>query len=128
MSPPSGLLFSGGLDASIRVWELNAAAGVFSQRAALTHDSGNGHRAAVHALLVAGQFMFSGDRAGEVKVWNLADGQCVQTIERAHEGPIMKMLVWGEVGAQPACGWGDSGRLMGSQGGWWLRRPAPFDR
>ncbi|KIZ07216.1 NB-ARC domain-containing protein [Monoraphidium neglectum] len=96
VSPQSGLLFSGGLDASIRVWELNAASGAFSQRAALTADSGGGHRAAVHALLVAGQFMFSGDRAGEVKVWNLGDGTCCQTVERAHDGPIMKMLVWGE--------------------------------
>ncbi|GBF95527.1 hypothetical protein Rsub_08508 [Raphidocelis subcapitata] len=96
VSPSSGLLFSGGLDAAIRVWELNAASGAFELRAALTKDSGGGHRAAVHALMVAGQFLFSGDRAGEVKVWSLADGQCVQTIERAHEGPIMRMLVWGE--------------------------------
>ncbi|KAI8467129.1 MAG: WD40-repeat-containing domain protein [Monoraphidium minutum] len=96
VSPPTGMLFSGGLDASIRVWELNAAAGAFSQRAVLTAAAGGGHKAAVHALLVAGQFMFSGDRGGEVKVWNLADGSCVQTIERAHDGPIMKMLVWGE--------------------------------
>jgi WD40 repeat protein len=97
VSPSSGLLFSGGLDATIGVWELNAASGTFALRATLSKDSGGGHRAAVHALLVAGQFLFSGDRAGEVKVWSLADGSCVQTIERAHEGPIMRMLVWGEV-------------------------------
>jgi len=108
VSPPSGMLFSGGLDASIKVWELNAAAGTFACTATLSKDSGSGHRAAVHTLLVAGQFLFSGDRAGEIKVWSLADGQCVQTIERAHDGPIMKMLVWGEVSLSG--GWG---------GGYW---------
>lgn len=96
VSPPSGLLFSGGLDATIRVWELNAAAGAFSQTACLSKDSGNGHHSAVHTLLVAGQFLFSGDRHGEFKVWSLGDGQCVQTIDRAHDGPIMKTLLWGE--------------------------------
>jgi F-box/WD-40 domain protein 7 len=95
VAPQSGLLFSGGLDATIRVWELNAAAGTFACTATLTKDAG-GHRAAVHALLVAGQFLFSGDRAGAVKAWSLASGQCVQTVERAHSGPIMRMLLWGD--------------------------------
>ena len=96
VSPPSGLLFSGGLDAAIRVWELNAASGQFACTATLSAESGGGHRAAVHTLLVAGQFLFSGDRNGELKVWSLGDGQCVQTIARAHDGPIMRTLVWGE--------------------------------
>lgn len=96
VSPPSGLLFSGGLDATIRVWELNAASGQFACTATLSKDSGGGHRAAVHTLVVAGQFLFSGDRNGELKVWSLGDGSCVQTIERAHDGPIMRLLVWGD--------------------------------
>lgn len=106
VSPPSGLLFSAGQDATIRVWELNAAAGAFHLQATLSKDSGNGHHSAVHALLVAGQFLFSADRGGEVKVWSLTDGQCVQTIERAHDGPIMKMLVWGEVRGPAGEGFG----------------------
>lgn len=97
VSPANGYLFSGGLDAAIRVWELNSASGQFQCTATLCRDSGGGHRAAVHTLLVAGQFFFSGDRNGELKVWSLAEGACVQTIERAHDGPIMKMLLWGEV-------------------------------
>lgn len=34
----------------------------------LTADVGDGHRAGVHSLTVLGQYMFSGDRAGTLKV------------------------------------------------------------
>jgi WD40 repeat protein len=40
--------------------------------------------------------MFSGDRAGVLKVWDLATGSCVQTISKAHQMAITKVLVFEE--------------------------------
>ena len=40
--------------------------------------------------------MFSGDREGTLKVWDLASGTCTQTINHAHGSAVTKILVWGE--------------------------------
>ena len=40
--------------------------------------------------------MFSGDRQGVLKVWDLATGGCVQTISKAHHLAIMKIVIFEE--------------------------------
>eukprot|EP00877_Chromochloris_zofingiensis_P012486 jgi/Chrzof1/7491/Cz02g25260.t1 len=96
LAAASGFLFSGGQDASIRVWAFNPAAGIFVSQAILTADSSNGHRSSVQTLTIQGQYMFSGDRHGNIKVWDLQAGTCVQTVEHAHAHAVMKLLLWGE--------------------------------
>eukprot|EP00955_Chlamydomonas_euryale_P086897 364254-Chlamydomonas_euryale.AAC.12 len=49
MYAAGGLLFSGGQDRSVRVWNFNAAAGIFMSQSIITKAEG-GHEAAVHAF------------------------------------------------------------------------------
>jgi WD40 repeat protein len=56
-----------------------------------------GHQAPVKALLPYNTFLISADFLGTIKVWDMASGQCVQTIQQAHTNAIMGLLNW-EVG------------------------------
>ena len=69
-------------------------------QAVLTEAQG-GHEAPVQASVVVGQFLFTGDWAGTVKVWDMASGACTQTLPQAHPKPIMGLLHW-EVHAPPS--------------------------
>ncbi|WIA30476.1 hypothetical protein OEZ86_000560 [Tetradesmus obliquus] len=96
MAVAAPALFTAGQDCSIRVWNFNEQAGIFMSAAILSATTGDGHRAAVHSLAVppASQYMFSGDRSGVIKVWDLAQGTCVQTVVRAHDSAITSILRW----------------------------------
>eukprot|EP00955_Chlamydomonas_euryale_P086896 364254-Chlamydomonas_euryale.AAC.11 len=39
-------------------------------------------------------FLFSADRSGCIKVWDLNTGQIAQTIDKAHNETISQMLMW----------------------------------
>jgi len=93
MYAAGGLLFSGGQDRSVRVWNFNAAAGIFMSQSIITKAEG-GHEAAVHAFQSYGSFLFSADRSGCIKVWDLNTGQIAQTIDKAHNETISQMLMW----------------------------------
>ncbi len=66
-------------------------------QAIITVDSGGGHRSSVLSLTTHGAFLFSGDREGNIKVWEQASMQCVQTVQAAHEHAIMRLMVWADV-------------------------------
>lgn len=53
-----------------------------------------GHSAPVKALLPFNKFLISADLKGTMKVWDMASGQCVQTIQQAHTHAIMGLLNW----------------------------------
>ena len=53
-----------------------------------------GHSGPVQVLLPFGQFLLSGDWLGTIKLWDMASGQCVQTMQQAHKEPIMGVLQW----------------------------------
>ena len=53
-----------------------------------------GHSGPVQVLLPFGQFLLSADWLGTLKVWDMASGQCVQTMQQAHKEPIMGVLQW----------------------------------
>lgn len=53
-----------------------------------------GHQAPVQALLPFGPCLVSADWAGVIKIWDMASGQCIQTIQQAHKEPIMRLLPW----------------------------------
>eukprot|EP00798_Chlamydomonas_sp_ICE-L_P025097 gene25097-10739_t len=97
MVTASGALFSAGADNTIRVWSFNAQASIFMSQAIITKDDG-GHDAPVHALQIGGNFMFSADRKGIIKVWDLGSGQVVQSLDSNGDNrtkePIMQLLVW----------------------------------
>ena len=48
----------------------------------------------MQVLLPFGQFLLSADWLGTLKVWDMASGQCVQTMQQAHKEPIMGVLQW----------------------------------
>ncbi|GAX74024.1 hypothetical protein CEUSTIGMA_g1474.t1 [Chlamydomonas eustigma] len=87
-----GMLFSGGQDYKIRVWSFNAQTNIFSPQAEIGQDKG-GHAAPIHSFQSVGSFLFSADRLGVIKVWDLSSGALAQTIN-AHESAISQMLVW----------------------------------
>ena len=60
-----------------------------------------GHSGPVQVLLPFGQFLLSADWLGTLKVWDMASGQCVQTMQQAHKEPIMGVLQW-EVSFPPS--------------------------
>ena len=53
-----------------------------------------GHSGPVQVLLPFKQFLLSADWLGTLKVWDMASGQCVQTMQQAHKEPIMGVLQW----------------------------------
>lgn len=53
-----------------------------------------GHSGPVQVLLPFKQFLLSADWLGTMKVWDMASGQCVQTMQQAHKEPIMGILPW----------------------------------
>ena len=53
-----------------------------------------GHSGPVQVLLPFGQFLLSADWLGTLKLWDMASGQCVQTMQQAHKEPIMGVLQW----------------------------------
>ena len=53
-----------------------------------------GHEAAVHAFQSYGTFLFSADRNGTIKVWDLNTGAIAQTINQAHSEAVTQMLMW----------------------------------
>ena len=53
-----------------------------------------GHTAPVQALLPFGQWLVSADWLGHLKVWDMASGACVQTLQKAHADLIMGLLAW----------------------------------
>ena len=63
----------------------------------------------VQALLPLGPWLLSADWRGSLKVWDMASGACVQTLQKAHEEPIMGLLAW-EVRIAQARHW-RTGRL-----------------
>lgn len=70
-----------------------------------------GHQAPVQALLPFGNCLVSADWAGAIKLWDMASGQCMQTIQQAHKEPIMRLLQW-EVSTPSTlffCSWQHSG-------------------
>lgn len=91
------MLFSGGQDQTIRVWQVNPASGVFECAASLRMEH-DGHKSSVSALCVSHAVLFSGDAQGTIKVWDLTQGAVKQTLERAHSDTnhpaIMSMLIW----------------------------------
>jgi WD40 repeat protein len=62
----------------------------------LTYATHDGHQAAVMSILVSGPYMFSADQGGHIKVWDLASGSCCQTVNKAHEGAITKLALYGD--------------------------------
>lgn len=85
-------LLSGGQDATIRVWAFNPQAQIFSL-SAIWSKSQNGHERPVSSMVVQGKFLFSGDFAGVLKVWDLEQARVLQTVQ-AHEHGITKVLMW----------------------------------
>lgn len=53
-----------------------------------------GHSGPVQVLLPFRQFLLSADWLGTIKLWDMATGQCVQTMQQAHKEPIMGVLQW----------------------------------
>ena len=92
MQVAAGMLFSGGQDRSVRVWNFNAQAGIFMSQAIITKEEG-GHDSPVHSFQSSGSFLFSSDRLGLIKAWDLTTGKVAQTIE-AHSDAITQMLIW----------------------------------
>ncbi len=67
LAAAGGMLFSGGQDQSIRVWKFDPAKNGFECSAVLLAPQG-GHGFAVSCLVVSGQYMFSADFGGTIKV------------------------------------------------------------
>ncbi|CAL5222644.1 g5039 [Coccomyxa viridis] len=93
LATTAGMLFSAGKDQSIRAWQFDAASGTFRPTVTITAAQG-GHSGPVQVLLPFGQFLLSADWLGTLKVWDMASGQCVQTMQQAHKEPIMGVLQW----------------------------------
>ena len=53
-----------------------------------------GHAGPVQVLLPFRHFLLSADWLGAIKVWDMATGQCLQTMQQAHKEPIMGLLQW----------------------------------
>ncbi|KAK9909034.1 hypothetical protein WJX75_006342 [Coccomyxa subellipsoidea] len=96
LAAANGLLLSAGKDMSIRVWQHDTASGTFQPSVVITAAQG-GHQAPVQALLPFGSCLVSADWAGVIKIWDMASGQCIQTIQQAHKEPIMRLLPWENV-------------------------------
>ncbi len=82
------LVFSGGVDATVRAWRFNAATAQFEAAGVLT-----GHTAMVTSLLVFGKLLFSGSTDGSVRVWDLDTAACVFGVA-AHAGGVITLLLW----------------------------------
>lgn len=89
----NGMLFSGSNDSVIHVWKFNAQTSTFDPMAALSAANG-GHTLPVQAMVVLNQFMCTADWGGNIKVWDMGAGACVQTIEGAHDNVIMGLVNW----------------------------------
>lgn len=87
------LLFSGGQDASIRVWKFNMATNSFELGVLITEQQG-GHNTSVISLVPANQFLFSADMHGTIKVWDMGSGTCTQTLAGVHSSAVTDMLFW----------------------------------
>eukprot|EP00897_Mesotaenium_endlicherianum_P008216 jgi/Mesen1/7422/ME000388S06640 len=84
----NNVLFAGCHDGSILAWQYSATSGTFEPAASLT-----GHTAAVVALEKAGGRMYSGSMDKTIRVWDLTNGQCLQTLTE-HTHVVMGVLCW----------------------------------
>ena len=73
LAAANGMLFSGGQDATIRVWKMDPATGAWACAAVLRADAG-GHSAPVNCLLASGPFLFSADFMGNIKARTVEGG------------------------------------------------------
>mmetsp|Transcript_10057 Transcript_10057/g.28852 ORF Transcript_10057/g.28852 Transcript_10057/m.28852 type:complete len:247 (-) Transcript_10057:297-1037(-) len=87
------LLFSGGRDSTLRVWAFDMSAQAFVLQAEIGHAQG-GHTHAIMCMTSVGNFLYSGDWGGCIKVWDLVGGSCTQTITGAHNHIVSQLMPW----------------------------------
>ncbi|KAK9805382.1 hypothetical protein WJX73_009214 [Symbiochloris irregularis] len=93
LAAAGGMLFSGGQDGSIRAWRLDPGTACFALAKSITAQDG-GHAAAVTTLVPTDRFLFSADFHGNIKVWDMQSGQCVQTLDKGHGSVVTDMIFW----------------------------------
>ena len=98
--------FTGLKNGIIRVWNLKGE-GKFKTPACIFYEETwdedkseekkvfKGHTKEITALRVAGNFLFSGAHDGTIKQWDLAQHQCVQTIETGLDRGVFFLKVEG---------------------------------
>ncbi|KAM0041386.1 putative transcription factor WD40-like family [Helianthus debilis subsp. tardiflorus] len=75
-------------DGSILAWKYNAASNCFEPAASL-----QGHTSAVVTLVVGANRLYSGSMDKSIRVWNLENLQCLQTLTD-HRDVVMSVLCW----------------------------------
>eukprot|EP00931_Biecheleriopsis_adriatica_P073872 TRINITY_DN4807_c0_g2_i2.p1 TRINITY_DN4807_c0_g2~~TRINITY_DN4807_c0_g2_i2.p1 ORF type:complete len:1372 (+),score=356.68 TRINITY_DN4807_c0_g2_i2:40-4116(+) len=53
----------------------------------------HGHKNGVKTLLKLGPILWSGSDDGTIRLWRCADGDCIETVEEAHKGPVNKLAI-----------------------------------
>ncbi|KAH7557561.1 hypothetical protein JRO89_XS11G0181000 [Xanthoceras sorbifolium] len=76
------------VDGAILAWKFNAATNGFEPAASL-----KGHNFAVVSLVVGANRLYSGSMDNSIRVWNLENLQCIQTLTE-HTSVVMSLLCW----------------------------------
>lgn len=107
---PPRRAWSGSNDFTIRRWDVvmwrsGEAAPQMQRRGALTVEVGGwnvgitrgrpmrGHKNGVRVLLPLGPTLWSGGDDGTIRIWRCADGRCVEVVEDAHRGSVLRLAV-----------------------------------
>lgn len=82
------MLFAGTQDGRILAWKFIAVGDCFEPAASLV-----GHRLPVVSLVVGAMRLYSGSMDNTVRVWDLSNLQCIQTLTD-HTAVVMSLLCW----------------------------------
>ncbi|GAY67331.1 hypothetical protein CUMW_255620 [Citrus unshiu] len=80
-----------GLPNAVKAWRVNTANNDCDEAFVLDGPIGQ-----VNALVVYNDLLFAGSEDGAIRVWNLEDLECVQTLCGGHSDAVMSLLFWDE--------------------------------
>ncbi|KAK9184793.1 hypothetical protein WN943_025144 [Citrus x changshan-huyou] len=80
-----------GLPNAVKAWRVNTANNDCDEAFVLDGPIGQ-----VNALVVYNDLLFAGSEDGAIRVWNVEDLECVQTLCGGHSDAVMSLLFWDE--------------------------------
>lgn len=80
-----------GLPNAVKAWRVNTANNDCDEPIVLDRPIGQ-----VNVLMVYNDLLFAGSEDGAIRVWNVEDLECVQTLCGGHSDAVMSLLFWDE--------------------------------